>query len=158
MSQILSVLLWNACLAAGLAVVVFLAQRIWRLRFHPNLWHALWLLVLLKLATPPIFSVPVSVESIRTERYQNDHLVSTLPLAGQALSFEGEADATLLTKMTDTILTPRFAVATSAFGSVALLLLSLSRVRQIGRLVRQAEPAPLWMQDAAVTAARQLDL
>ena len=114
MSQILSVLLWNACLAAGLAVVVFLAQRIWRLRFHPNLWHALWLLVLLKLATPPIFSVPVSVESIRTERYQNDHLVSTLPLAGQALSFEGEADATLLTKMTDTILTPRFAVATSA--------------------------------------------
>ena len=158
MSQILSVLLWNACLAAGLAVVVFLAQRIWRLRFHPNLWHALWLLVLLKLATPPIFSVPVSVESIRTERYQNDHLVSTLPLAGQTLSFKGEGDATLLTKMTDTILTPRFAVATSAFGTVALLLLSLSRVRQIGRLVRHAEPAPQWMQDAAVTAARQLDL
>jgi len=151
MLQILHVMFWNACLAAGLAVAIFLTQRIRYLRCQPNLWHALWLLVLLKLVTPPIFAIPVSVGSSGTEQFQEDHLAASL-------SIDGYADETLLTKTTEAILTPQFAVAMSALGTIALLLVSYSRVRSVGRLVRHAEPAPDWMQEAADMAARQLKL
>ena len=158
MLQIFHVLLWNACLAAGLAITIFLTQRTRYLRCQPTLWHGLWLLVLLKLVTPPIFAIPVSVGSSRTEQFQDDHLAATLPLEGEAFSLEHEVDKTLLTKTTEAILAPRFAAAMSAIGTVALLLVSLCRVRSIGRLVRHAEPAPRWMQEAASKAAQQLKL
>ena len=41
----------NVALAAGLAVVVLMVTRLWR---NPQLAHALWLVVLLKLVTPPL--------------------------------------------------------------------------------------------------------
>jgi len=151
MLPMLHVVFWNTCLAAGLATVVFLAQRIPYLRRQPNLWHALWLLVLVKLVTPPIFAIPVSLGSSGSEPFQDDHLAAPV-------SLDGQADEALLTKTTEAILTPQFAVAVSAVGTIALLLVSLSRVRLIGRLVRQAELGPQWMQEAAASAARQLKL
>ena len=48
MLPILHVLLWNAGLAAVLALLIFAVQRSGRLKCHPSLWHALWLLVLVK--------------------------------------------------------------------------------------------------------------
>ena len=45
----------NAAWAAGLAVVAAVGSRIWRDR--PALAHALWLLVLLKLATPSVMTI-----------------------------------------------------------------------------------------------------
>lgn len=47
----------NALLAAGMALVVYAVTRIAR---RPAVVHALWLLVLLKLLTPPVWTVPVS--------------------------------------------------------------------------------------------------
>jgi len=172
MLPILHVLFFNACLAAGMAVVVFAAQRVRRLRAHPRLWHAMWLLVLLKLVTPPVLSVPVfsvpaavSEASAVTELPPDDRFAPALPLTDEALSFEadlvppqGEAERTFLAATAGAILTWRFAVALSAIGTIGLLLIGLSRIRQIGRLVRHAEAAPQWMQDAAATAARQLGL
>jgi beta-lactamase regulating signal transducer with metallopeptidase domain len=48
--------LWNALLATALA---FLAAGVGRLARRPALTHALWLLVLLKLVTPPLFTLSV---------------------------------------------------------------------------------------------------
>ena len=49
----------NAVLAAALAVIVFAVTRVWR---NPQFAHALWLLVLIKLVTPPVtwISLPAS--------------------------------------------------------------------------------------------------
>src|SRR5262245_57907318 len=51
MSTLLAIGLANAACAAVLAVAAWLAGR---LRCRPALVHALWLLVLLKLVTPPL--------------------------------------------------------------------------------------------------------
>src|ERR687887_524383 len=51
MDTLLEVGLANALLAAGLGLAVALVTRVWR---RPALAHALWLLVLLKLITPPL--------------------------------------------------------------------------------------------------------
>lgn len=46
----------NAILAAGLALLVAGVTRLWR---NPQLAHALWIVVLLKLVSPPLLPVPV---------------------------------------------------------------------------------------------------
>src|SRR5438105_594373 len=46
----------NAMMATGLALAVALVSYFWR---RPALIHSLWLLVLLKLITPPLVSVPL---------------------------------------------------------------------------------------------------
>src|SRR5713226_4948593 len=61
MDMLLHVGLANAVLATGLALVAWAAGRLAR---RPFLAHALWLLVLLKLITPPLMTVPISWPSI----------------------------------------------------------------------------------------------
>src|SRR5947209_10822006 len=53
MSTLLSVGLANAACAALLAIPAFLAGRFWKRR--PAVAHCLWLLVLVKLVTPPLY-------------------------------------------------------------------------------------------------------
>jgi beta-lactamase regulating signal transducer with metallopeptidase domain len=48
--------LWNALIAAGLAILVAAVASLCR---RPALVHTLWLLVLLKLITPPLVNVPI---------------------------------------------------------------------------------------------------
>jgi hypothetical protein len=65
-STLEEVVLVNSMLAAILGVLVSLATRIWR---NPYVAHALWLLVLAKLITPPIvpvtlWDIPSSSESV----------------------------------------------------------------------------------------------
>ena len=58
MNALLQVLFSNVVAAAVLALVVFVITRVWR---NPHLAHGLWLLVLLKLVTPPLFQVPLPI-------------------------------------------------------------------------------------------------
>ncbi len=58
METLLGIGLSNALAAAVLAMPVALFARLLRSR-RPALAHGLWLLVLLKLITPPLFTVPV---------------------------------------------------------------------------------------------------
>ena len=58
MSAVLQAIFSNVVIALALAVLVHAVTRIWR---DPHLAHALWLLVLLKLVTPPLVRVPVPV-------------------------------------------------------------------------------------------------
>ena len=55
MDSLLTVLLSNAVAAVVLALVALAAGRVLR---RPALTHGLWLLVLLKLLTPPLVRVP----------------------------------------------------------------------------------------------------
>ena len=52
-------LVWNAVLATGLAIGVALVGCLKAVRYRPGLRHTLWLLVLLKLITPPVIPLPV---------------------------------------------------------------------------------------------------
>ena len=54
MDSFLNGVLSNTALAGALALVAFGVQRFWR---SPQLAHALWFLVLVKLITPPVFHV-----------------------------------------------------------------------------------------------------
>jgi beta-lactamase regulating signal transducer with metallopeptidase domain len=55
----LSSLLWNLSLTAGLAIVLAALCRVPSLRRRPALRHWLWLLLLAKLITPPLLGVPL---------------------------------------------------------------------------------------------------
>ena len=56
MSTLLGIGLANAVMAAVLAVLAAVVGRVWR---KPALRHGLWLLVLLKLVTPPLLPLPI---------------------------------------------------------------------------------------------------
>src|SRR5262249_46062492 len=57
MEPLLRTGLTNALLAGLLAVLAFAAS--WLLRRRPAVVHALWLLVLVKLVTPPLVGLPI---------------------------------------------------------------------------------------------------
>src|SRR5262249_3745757 len=64
MSQLFAIVLSNAVVATMLATVIVVAARFIK---SPPILHGLWLLVLLKLITPPLFSLPTcAIESTRT--------------------------------------------------------------------------------------------
>src|SRR5689334_9883113 len=57
MNWLLALAVQNTLLATVLALVVACVTRLWR---NPPLAHVLWLLVLVKLVTPPIFPIDAS--------------------------------------------------------------------------------------------------
>ena len=61
----------NALVVTAIALVVFLVTRCIR---KPVLCHALWVLVLLKLVTPPIVSVPVPDQWISHWQLDNQEI------------------------------------------------------------------------------------
>jgi|GEM_PF-5516822 len=165
MSDIISGLLWNTCFTGGLAIVLFLAQQTRYLRIRPHVCHALWLLVLVKLITPTFFAVPVSIGWAGIGQEKNERLANTLPAIGSARSGVDEpirpgvqGEKAMPAQTLDAMLTLRFAVAVSVLGSLALLLMCVSRVQQIERLVRHAEPASQWLQERVAVASRQMRL
>src|SRR4051812_40113360 len=58
MANLLQIALGNAAVAGLLALVAVVIT--WRSRRRPALAHGLWLLVLLKLLTPPVVAVPLA--------------------------------------------------------------------------------------------------
>lgn len=165
MSHIISGLLWNAVLAGGLAIVIFLAQQTRYLRLRPHVCHALWLLVLVKLISPTVIAVPVSIGLARSAQDQNEQLAVPAPAIGNLNSgitgpirSNVRGDETARAQSVDVMLTPQFAVGVSAIGSLALFFISLSRVRLIGQLVRHAGPASQLIQNQVAVAYRQFGL
>ena len=59
MTGLLYVLGWNVVIATVLAAAVWLACRTAMLGRRPALCHGLWMLVLVKLVTPPLIPLPV---------------------------------------------------------------------------------------------------
>lgn len=75
---------------AGLALVLaFVTLLITRFRVHPQLAHALWLLVLVKLVTPPVVHLPTPMGWFEESRGDGDSTVETVresaaPVTGDA--------------------------------------------------------------------------
>ena len=165
MSHIISGLLWNTCLAGGLAIVLFLAQQTRYLRIRPHVCHALWLLVLVKLISPTFITIPVSFGLARSGQDRGERRAVTAPAIGSSTSESVgtsrsgvRGEEAIAAQTLDAMLSPQFAASVSALGSLALLLTSLSRVRLIVRLVRHAEPAAPWIQDRVAVATRNMRL
>jgi beta-lactamase regulating signal transducer with metallopeptidase domain len=86
MISILEVGLINAALATGLAMVVWLATRVWR---HPVFVHTLWIVVLLKLITPPVVNVPWKFSELKSSSQQSGAVfdVAAMVPADQPVAF-----------------------------------------------------------------------
>jgi beta-lactamase regulating signal transducer with metallopeptidase domain len=146
--SLLSLALSNAVVATLLAVLVTVLARLIR---RPAVIHALWLLVLLKLLTPPLF--PLSVTWLRTTD-------PAPPLAeASSPSFAEPAEpATLLDAVDEEVVSTESDLSapasfTNAFWETTILTLWLSgsliwwtmagvRVLRFHRLLRQAKAAP----------------
>lgn len=77
MQWLVEVGLSNALAAAVLALAAWLVGKLWR---RPAVTHALWLLVLLKLLTPPIIELPLPWSITRTVAFDSE-----IPTAPKAL-------------------------------------------------------------------------
>jgi beta-lactamase regulating signal transducer with metallopeptidase domain/thiol-disulfide isomerase/thioredoxin len=80
MTDLLDLMGWNQCLAVVLGLAVWLSCRTKALTWRPALCHGLWLLVLLKLVTPAVISVPL----LPAEAVQQTEATTVPDVAGHA--------------------------------------------------------------------------
>ena len=73
MTAFLMALFSNLAVAGGLALMVFFLTKVWR---NPHIAHALWLLVLVKLLTPPLVGIHVP-EFLVAAQEVNVHCLNT---------------------------------------------------------------------------------
>jgi len=151
----------NACFSIALAIVAMVVGATAR---RPHLAYMLWLLVFVKLVTPPIVTIPVGMPS---QIVSNDDLsaetelpvVSDLDVetqSGTALT----APPSLLSRIAAKLNTAKPWLASIwLLGSLLIVAWSVRRVFQFARLLREnTGPAPHVLQSAAATIAKQLEL
>ena len=171
----------NACFSLAMAVVAVVVGATVK---RPHLTNLLWLLVFVKLITPPLVAIPVvpipgqSDTAVAAE----NHSQSALPLAGvrefdvsrpappQAASHAFIVDRPGVDRQPGTPLSAsiwsaafkhgrRLLPPIWLFGSVVVLVWSLARVCRFSRLLTaESQAAPRQLQAAAVKIARQLGL
>jgi WD40 repeat protein/beta-lactamase regulating signal transducer with metallopeptidase domain len=124
---ILDAVVSNLIVAAVLSAVAFAVGR-WRR--SPAFAHALWLLVLVKLVSPPLFAVPMNLRTAHPARVARE-----------------SSDATARLEW--------LLVATCAAGSAGWLVVSGRRMRRFNQLLRLAGPPPRALtEDVAALASR----
>jgi beta-lactamase regulating signal transducer with metallopeptidase domain len=147
----------NACLSLALAIV---AMVVGAKAKRPHLAHILWLLVFVKLLTPPIVTIPLVTIPAQGETAVaiNDH---SRPAPLLSNSSELNIETSLWSKLGSAAwnharvwLPPIWLL-----GSVVVFAWSLVRVCRFGRLLAaQSDAAPQQLQTAAVKIARRLEL
>lgn len=175
MDTLLRVALSNALVAASVAVVAAMAGRLCR---RPALTHGLWLLVLLKLLTPPLITIsfwpapaetpvtlaepPQQAEVVPSQPSPTPGPAAPLPLAkAQPLPpspsiAEGISQATGCVPPADTWAEVLLVVWLA--GTLAWSLLAVWRMAAFHRLLRFAEPAPAWLREEVAVLAGRLGL
>lgn len=172
METLLSIGLSNAAAAAVLALGVALLS--WPLRGHPALRHRLWVLVLLKLVTPPFWTVPLSLPSTRfAPETPNVAFMEQVELdasAGEFATYEvlpqipaGPIDAAdcLLTTNDVASVTPSWGVFLGTLwliGSCVWLGVTATRIRRFQRLLETARPAGPDVQELVADLGDQIGL
>ena len=150
----------NACFALALAIVAMVVGAATK---RPHLAHLLWLLVFVKLVTPPIVTIlevtipgqPEAAVAI------NNHSRSGLPVAAsRELDVDEQPDASLSARIGSVLNHGReWLPPIWLLGSVVVFGWSLVRVCRFGRLLAaESEVAPQQLQAAAVKIARRLEL
>src|SRR5262245_52342308 len=181
MESVLSVALSNAIAASLLAVLACLAGRLLR---RPAVTHGLWLLVLLKLLTPPLFRVPVSwptssgqAEQVTAERLPIENAVEEVRVVIALPDNDAPPQPAPSASERRTDSSPALGAGTETLepaqtempwplvlgtlwlcGSLAWVTPVWSRVRPMQRLLRFAQPAPDWLTAEVARLAERLGL
>ena len=170
MDDLLSIAVSNAVAATVLALAAIAVGAVYR---RPALVHGLWLLVLLKLVTPPLLFLPVSwpavtesppqeIASVREEptltpttAVEEREAVANIPpaeeeeLAGVAvLPAVSESPCPSPAAMPQSSLWPQILSIVWAIGALAWFFLALERLHRFRRLLRFARPASAALQSA----------
>jgi beta-lactamase regulating signal transducer with metallopeptidase domain len=155
MGALVEIGLWNAAGSALLALLVAAASRLVR---RPALAHTLWLLVLLKLVTPPLvpFALPWPADN-----------VPAVPSAAEPLADADLPPAEMAEDVVDEVapLPPAAGVPWQWWaglgwltGSVLWTVGAAWHVVRFGRVLRRARRAPGPLQEKARELARRLGL
>jgi beta-lactamase regulating signal transducer with metallopeptidase domain len=155
MDLFLGIGLSNACFALALALV---AMAVGAKARRPHLAHLLWLLVFVKLITPPLVTIPVDAFSQPTE-----------PAGTGARAFVAGTPAATAETVPGPSLLSRIApvwhrtkpclAALWLLGSAAVLVWSMARVYRFGRLLAEkSDVAPAELHRGAEEIARRLGL
>ena len=152
---LLQMVLSNTCFAlaiAGVAVLVGAKSK------RPQLAYALWLLVLVKLVTPPALTIPIGlpqVQSTLASMTQTQMQMNTQLNPGPLL----QGTPLLISLQSMANQAKPWLVSIWLVGSMLALTWSLVRVRQFNRRLRaNSVPAPLEMETEAETIAKRLGL
>jgi beta-lactamase regulating signal transducer with metallopeptidase domain len=167
LTQGLSMFVQSSMLVMLLVVVEGLAGR----RLRPALRHGLWLLVLVKLLVPPMFTVPtgfgywigaqpisprpgVVVASASSDAAKTDRIVALSAPASAVTTRKAPA-----VRIPSTVLTPRDAALwVWVAGSLALGIAMGVRYRRISRLIARAVPVGQELDEVLRRAAAEVGL
>jgi beta-lactamase regulating signal transducer with metallopeptidase domain len=180
--DLLSTAVSNAVAATVLALMAVIVGAVYR---RPALVHGLWLLVLLKLVTPPLLLIPVAwptaaelpspeIASVREEPTVAPPPVAEEPRAGEwgyvsaprestAPDIEDPPSVDALGALTqprspEPPLWPQLLRIVWAVGALAWFFLALERLHRFRRLLRFARPAPAALQERTRRLAHSLGL
>lgn len=149
MELLLRIVLINTATASLLAIAVALIGLTVR---RPSVMHALWLVVLLKLFTPPLVEVetlPIGWFSPGGETSAVETVPATTPVvASPAPPTPAPRRLSLST----------IGIGIWFSGAASIFLLALSRTRRFQRFVRDSPEAPRWLRRRASTIARRIGL
>ena len=152
MPQLLSIILWNSALAAICALILLLLQRIRLIKNQPHVCHALWLLVLVRLLTPPLLTIPVDFGPSEWLRSTGDSATpisaatADVDVSPPAVYEESHSGSSVAQRLGTVVLTPGFALAVSGLGSLVFASFVLRKARLISRLIENTASAPDSMQ------------
>lgn len=164
MEALLTIGLWNA---VGASVLAVLAASVGLVCRRPAVLHALWLLVLLKLVTPPLWSVPIKWPTDEPPR-DEVHTFWLKRLPDVAADFAVLPPARRLRE--EALAEPDFApvpwhwpwvqsvVVVWATGTLLCWSITVIRVVRFRRILRRLEAAPDWLQEHVQGVATCLGL
>jgi WD40 repeat protein/beta-lactamase regulating signal transducer with metallopeptidase domain len=153
----------NLLVAVALAAVAFACGR-WANR--PALAHALWLLVLVKLATPPLFALPVRVLPADPPPAMPVLPATTTTVIPEIAIAAATPSASVPVPMPETIVEPiplppasitwsTIVLSVWFAGAAIWLMLTALHVRRFNRYLRFAEDAPeSFVREVAAVASR----
>jgi beta-lactamase regulating signal transducer with metallopeptidase domain len=157
MEGLLAIGLWNAAGACVLALAVTCVGRFCR---RPALMHALWLLVFVKLLTPPLWPVPVlpaSPQEVASDWAEPSSAIITPTPTWPENAIEPPA---LIDDSAPGFRWPWLATALAVWAGGTLFCwgLSVVRVLRFRKLLRQLVPAPTELQEQGLDIAGRFGL
>ncbi|MBW3600104.1 MAG: hypothetical protein KY475_22880, partial [Planctomycetes bacterium] len=167
MTILLNSVLLNALVATGLALLVWTVAIIPAVRRRPGLRHVLWVIVLLKLVTPPVLEVSMLPASFVAEPKRRAHLRA---IPRDKILRDNPAEPSVVTggaiplEMSQTVLPARridwmiVLVVVSGVGTLTILLLSIQQVWRLRRVLGRGASNDERMGPIARQSAQQMGL
>jgi beta-lactamase regulating signal transducer with metallopeptidase domain len=156
-ATLLSFVFSNTVAAIVLALIAAAVSKIVR---RPALTHALWVMVLLKLFTPPVWTIPVRLAPTPTPSVATDERTQVPVESREVTSNAAATTANPPPGARMQLLTLAPVVLTFVWfaGGALYLAIAAARLARFSRLLKFARPAPANAQEQARDLARQIGL